>query len=106
MKEVPPIESTALGLQFALDLGVTIALPAVLFGFIGRYIDKQLGSAHVFLFLGMGTAFVLSFIIIFRKLKVIMARMPKVVPKKKEKVDPELAKEQEILHDLFRPPSP
>lgn len=108
VREVSPGESTALGLQFAMDLGVTIALPAVLFGLGGRYADRYFGTAHLFFFLGLLIAFVLSFTIIFRKLKVILSRMPKDLPptpRKKDSMDPDTAREQEIIHDLFRPPS-
>ncbi len=104
--EVSPVESNALGIEFAMELGTLIAVPAVVFGLVGRLIDKQLGDSHLFFFLGLALAFAGSFIAIFRKIKVITDRMPKVLPKPKQKeVDPEIAKEQEILHELFRPPS-
>lgn len=108
--EVSPVESNALGVEFAMELGSLIAVPAVVFGLVGRLIDKQLGDSHLFFFLGLVLAFAGSFTAIFRKIKVITDRMPKVVPKKKtkenkEEADPEIAKEQEILHELFRPPS-
>lgn len=90
-----------------MELGSLISVPAVVFGLIGRLIDKQLGDSHLFFFLGLALAFAGSFIAIFRKIKAITDRMPKVLPKmkKKEEADTELAKEQEILHELFRPPS-
>ncbi len=106
--EVSPVESNALGVEFAMELGSLIAVPAVVFGLVGRLIDKQLGDSHLFFFLGLALAFAGSFTAIFRKIKVITDRMPKVLPKKKhskEEADPEIAKEQEILHELFRPPS-
>lgn len=95
-----------LGFGFALDLGYTIAIPAVLFGLIGRYVDKYLDSSPVCLLLGLFLAFALSFSIIFIKVKEIMARMPKVLPRKKKvQIDSVAAKEQEAIHDLFRPPN-
>lgn len=105
VKEVSPEESTMLGLAFAWELGYTISLPAIAFGLGGAYLDKYLGTSHWFLFLGMGFAFTISFINIFRKLRVIIRRLPKDLPKKKKlPVDPETVREQELLHDLFRPP--
>lgn len=105
IKEVSPEDSTMLGLAFAWELGYTISLPAIAFGVGGAYLDKYLGTSHWFLFLGMGFAFTVSFINIFRKLRVIIRRLPKDLPKKKKlPIDPEAAREQELLHDLFRPP--
>ncbi len=105
-KDVSPKDSTMLGFGFALDLGYTIAIPAVLFGLLGGYLDKRMGSSPLYLFLCLGFAFFISFMIVWRKVKEIMARMPKVLPKKKVKpVDEDIAREQEALHDLFRPPS-
>lgn len=98
------MESTVLGIGFAWELGYTIAVPAVLFGFGGGYIDKHyIGGGHLFLFMGIILAFVSSFIVIWKKIKAILDRMPKIQPKKR--IEPEISKEQEALHDLFRPPS-
>jgi F0F1-type ATP synthase assembly protein I len=106
IKDVDPKESTILGFGFALDLGYTIAIPAVLFGVLGGYLDKTYHTSPLYLLGGIFLAFVLSFTIIFRKVKVILARMPKVLPKKKVvSVDDETAREQEAIHDLFRPPT-
>lgn len=100
------MESNTLGIEFAMELGTLIAVPAVVFGLIGRLIDKQLGDSHVFFFLALALGFAGSFVAIFRKIKAITDRMPKVLPKKKKELaDPEIAREQEILHELFRPPS-
>ena len=95
-----------LGFGFALDLGYTIAIPAVLFGLGGGYADKYYGTSPYLLLSGLLFAFVVSFTIVFRKVREIMARMPKVQPKPKthETIDNESAHEQEALHSLFRPP--
>ncbi len=106
VREVSPEESTVLGIAFAWELGYTIAIPAILFSVGGAYIDKYLGASHWFLFIGMATAFTISFVAITKKMKVIIKRMPKDLPKKKkDAVPPEVALEQSALHDLFRPPS-
>lgn len=103
-QDVSPIDSTFLGIGFAWELGYTIAIPALVFGVGGGYLDKRIGdgTGHLFLFLGLALAFASSSLVIYRKLKIIMARMPKVMPKKKL-IEPEEAKEQEAIHDLFRP---
>ena len=106
VKDVSPKDSTLLGFGFALDLGYTIAIPAVLFGLGGGYLDKMQGTSPLFLLLGIFFAFVISFTIVWRKVKEIMDRMPKPLPKKKkDPVDADIAREQEALHDLFRPQS-
>jgi F0F1-type ATP synthase assembly protein I len=105
VKDVDPRESTVLGFGFAWDLGYTIAIPAVIFGFAGGYLDKYMQSSPLYLLLGLGIAFISSFVIVARKVREIMARMPKVLPKKKKMdIDSEAAREQEAIHDLFRPP--
>ena len=95
-----------LGFGFALDLGYTMAIPAVLFGLLGRYLDKVFGTAPILFLTLLFFAFLMSFIIVFRKVREIMARMPKVLPKKKiVPADADAVREQEAIHDLFRPPS-
>lgn len=107
VKEVPPAQSNMLGIEFAMELGGLIAVPAVVFGLGGRFLDKYLGTAHFFFFLFIALGFAGSFLAIYKKVKEITARLPKDLPKKKPAVlDPELTREQEVLHDLFRPPSP
>lgn len=104
--EVPPLESNVLGISFAMELGSIMAVPAVVFGLTGRYIDKYFHSGNTFFFLAITLAFTTSFMTAYKKVKEIMDRMPKdLPPKKKVIVDHETVKEQEILHELFRPPS-
>lgn len=97
-----------LGLGFAWELGYTIAIPAVIFAIAGGYADRSFDSSPLFLLIGMALAFTISFVSIARKIKLIIRRMPKIQPKppKKEAMDPDFKHEQQILHDLFRPPSP
>lgn len=89
-----------------MELGTIIAVPAVVFGIAGRYLDTLFGTQHLLFFIALALAFLSSFVTIWKKVREIMARMPKIQPKKKKPpVDPEIAREQEIIHDLFRPPS-
>ncbi len=106
LKDVSPQESTILGIGFAWELGYTIAIPAVLFGIGGGYIDVYMDSSPLYLLSGLAFAFILSFTVIARKVQFILRRMPKTLPKKKKHdVAPEVVRQQEALHDLFRPPT-
>ncbi|OGJ59432.1 hypothetical protein A2881_05610 [Candidatus Peribacteria bacterium RIFCSPHIGHO2_01_FULL_55_13] len=105
-KEVSPKDSFVLGLGFAWDLGYTIAVPAVVLGLGGAYLDENVfDTSPLFLLAGLLLAFVISFSVIAGKIRTINRRMPKDMPKKKEVVleNPENL-EQQALHDLFRPP--
>ncbi len=105
-KEVSPTDSLVLGIGFAWELGYTIAVPAVALGLGGGYLDRHLfGSSPLFLLLGLLLAFAISFSIIAGKLRTINRRMPKDLPAKKKDdlLTPE-ALEQQMVHDLFRPP--
>ncbi len=108
-KEVSPGESTVLGLSFAWELGYTIALPAIVFCLGGAKLDNYLGTSHIFFFIVLLFALSISFIGAYKKISFIIRRMPKDLPRKPRKasgsIDPEVAKEQEALHALFRPPS-
>ena len=103
VKDVSPKDSFVLGIGFAWELGYTIAVPAVLFGIGGAYVDKYLDLSPLFLLIGMILACVISFSIIADKLRIIAKRMPKDLPRKVP-VTPKEHKEQEDIHDLFRPP--
>lgn len=104
--EVSPKDSFILGLGFAWELGYTIAVPAVLLGLGGGWLDKNVfGTSPLFLLVGLMVAFVISFSIVAQKLRVIAAKMPKDLPKKKKTVDPIFNAEEQALHELFRPPS-
>lgn len=60
--------------QLAWSIGWIVAIPAVLFGFGGAYLDKSLGTSPLFILLGLATAVTLSGIGLYRKLKEILSR--------------------------------
>ncbi len=103
VQDVSPKDSFVLGIGFAWELGYTIAIPAVLFGIGGAYLDKYLDVSPLFLLIGMLLACVISFSIIADKLRMIARRMPKDLPRKVP-VTPKEHQEQQEIHDLFRPP--
>ena len=104
--DVSPEDSTILGIEFAWELGYSIAVPVVVFALTGRYLDKHFNTGHLLLFSGLALALITSFMMIAKKIRIILSRMPKVLPKKKKhNVDAETAAEQEAIHNLFRPPS-
>lgn len=58
-------------LSLAWELGYTIAIPIVVLGFGGAYLDKKISTSPLFLLLGIGLSLVLSGIGIYRKIKEI-----------------------------------
>lgn len=60
-----------LALQFAVELGYIIALPAVAFCFGGAYLDKYLKASPSFLLLGIVLALTISTIGVLRKIQEI-----------------------------------
>ena len=61
-----------LSLRLAWNLGYLIAIPVVVFGFGGAYLDKYLGSSPLFLLIGFVLAASLSAIGVYRKVKEIL----------------------------------
>lgn len=55
--------------QLAWNLGFIIAIPAVVLGFGGAYLDKALGTSPVFLLIGFILAAVLSGLGVVRRLR-------------------------------------
>jgi F0F1-type ATP synthase assembly protein I len=102
-QDVSPVDSSLLGLGFAWELGYTIAIPAVLFGFGGGYLDRIAGTSPLFLLIGIAIAFTASAVSITKKIRIILNRLPKVLPKKPEE-DAKVAEEHHDFHDFFRPP--
>lgn len=102
--DVPPGDCSFLGIGFALELGYTIAIPALLFGLAGRYADKYLDTSPTFLLLGMLVAFITSCINIFRKIREITRRMPKNLPTPPDE-SVQHVEEAKDFHEQFRPPS-
>jgi hypothetical protein len=60
--------------ELAWSIGWIVAVPAVLFGFGGAYLDRSLGTTPVFLLLGLGLAVTLSGVGLYRKLQRILQR--------------------------------
>lgn len=98
-------KSAALGLGFAWELGYTIAIPALLFGFGGAYVDKHLGTSPLLLMIGLILAFIGSFAAILRKVRTIIRQTPTDLPRKLSPVQKALEEGQEF-HDAFRPKDP
>lgn len=63
-----------LNVGLAMYLGWVIALPAVAFAFLGRALDRYLGTPHIFLVLGIFFAIVVSAFFVVRKTREIVAR--------------------------------
>ncbi len=79
MPSVPPQGpvkqlSLLLSLRLAWSLGYIIAIPAVVFGLGGAYLDKYLGTSPLFLLLGFALAVGLSGLGVYRKVKEIESR--------------------------------
>lgn len=60
-----------LALRLAWNLGYIIALPAVLFGFGGAFLDKEFSTSPLFLLLGFIIAITLSTVGVYRIIKQI-----------------------------------
>jgi len=63
-----------LAVQLVWDMGWIIAIPAVLFGFGGAYVDKYFQTSPLFILLGLGLALLFSFLALKRKLKEIIKK--------------------------------
>jgi F0F1-type ATP synthase assembly protein I len=61
-----------LSLRLAWSLGYIIAIPAVVFGFGGAYMDKYWGTSPNFLLIGFALACLLSMLGVYRKVKEIL----------------------------------
>ncbi|MSR67864.1 AtpZ/AtpI family protein [Candidatus Peribacteria bacterium] len=62
-------------LPIVFEIGYLIALPAVVFGFAGASIDKKLGSSPIFVLVGLALAFVVSALVVFRKVHSITKKL-------------------------------
>ena len=64
-------------LALAWELGYLIALPAVLLGFAGAFLDKKFSTSPICLALGFAVAFTFSAIAVVRKVREINRELPK-----------------------------
>lgn len=64
-------------LSLAWELGYTIAIPIVLLGFGGAWLDKKYGTSPLFILTGFFLSILISSIGIYRKAKVIIAESAK-----------------------------
>ena len=102
LKDVAPDECTFLGIGFAMELGYSIAIPAIIFGLAGRYADKYFGSSPTFLLLGILFGCITSSINIFRKIRQITRRMPRNLPSPPDESIEHVEAAQDF-HEQFRP---
>lgn len=56
-------------LSLAWELGYTIAIPIVILGFGGAWLDKKIGSSPAFLLTGIILSLIISGIAVYRKVK-------------------------------------
>lgn len=61
-----------MAVQLAWELGYMIAIPAVLLGFVGAYVDKAFHTSPLFLIAGFLLAVTLSAIAVYRKVREII----------------------------------
>lgn len=61
-----------LAVRLAWNFGYIIAIPAVVFGFGGAYLDKQYGTSPTFILVGFAAALALSGLGIWRMVKEIV----------------------------------
>lgn len=66
------LSSLAMSVKLAWNLGYLIALPVVIFGFGGAYLDKALETSPLFVLLGFASAATLSFFGVKRRVKEIL----------------------------------
>ncbi len=59
-------------LGLAGEIGYLIAIPAVLFGFGGAYLDKHLGTSPLFIMLGFAIALSSSMLAIWHRIKPLL----------------------------------
>ena len=59
--------STWFALSLAWQLGYTIAIPVVVFGLLGRFLDKKLDTSPLLLLIGIFASITVSSIGVYRK---------------------------------------
>ena len=73
-KKRPLRADLVLAVRLAWNFGYIIAIPAVLFGFGGAYLDKLWGTSPIMILIGFTVALALSGFGIWKKLKDILPR--------------------------------
>lgn len=58
--------------SLSLELGYVIAIPIVVFGLIGRFLDKRLDSSPMFLLIGVFASMIFTGIAVYYKIKKII----------------------------------
>lgn len=58
--------------SFAFELGYIITIPIVVFGLVGRFLDKKFESSPILLLLGIFIAMIISSIGIYKKVITII----------------------------------
>ncbi len=58
-----------LALDIAYELGYLIALPIVVLGFGGAFLDKKFGTSPIFILSGIVLSFIITSVGAFRKIK-------------------------------------
>jgi F0F1-type ATP synthase assembly protein I len=66
-----PLDSPWGAVSLVFELGYIIALPAILLGFGGAYLDKQMETSPLLIFSGLLLAFVISSLVIIGKVRSI-----------------------------------
>lgn len=56
-------------LNLAWELGYLIAIPIVLLGFGGAFLDKKVDTSPLFLLVGIGLSIIISGIAVYKKIK-------------------------------------
>ena len=64
-------------ISLAWELGYTIAVPLVVFAFLGRFLDKKYESSPIVLLSGIFLAMMISGFLVFKKTKKIMEESEK-----------------------------
>ncbi len=62
-------------LPLAFEIGYVIAIPAVLFGFGGAFLDGKYGTSPVFVLIGFVFAFAASAYVVFHRVRSVLKKL-------------------------------
>ncbi|MCX6807017.1 MAG: AtpZ/AtpI family protein [Candidatus Berkelbacteria bacterium] len=65
-------KSLAETISLSFQLGYAIALPLVVLAVFGRFLDRKWLTSPLFLLVSIGLAFIISLVLIYRKIKIII----------------------------------